>query len=225
MGKKQHLSRLAAPATWPIERKKSKWIAKPLAGTHNLKYSMPLVVLLRDVLKLAEISATINKIINRRELLVNGHIVREKNFAIGLFDVLSIPKLNKSYRILLSKNGKFAISEITEKEANILPLKIRNKSVIKKGKVQLNFSNGWNIIAAKDNYKSGDVILFDFKNNKIVKHLKLSKDNLVYITGGKYIGNVAKLGEIKVFGKLKKNKIAILSSDKEHWETNAKYIC
>jgi len=51
-----HLSTLAAPKSWPIKRKGIKWITRPKSGPHNLKSSLPLIVVLRDMLKLTKIS-------------------------------------------------------------------------------------------------------------------------------------------------------------------------
>ena len=41
---KEHLKRVAAPRTWPITRKTSKWVAKPSPGPHSQEHGMPLVV-------------------------------------------------------------------------------------------------------------------------------------------------------------------------------------
>ena len=53
-GGTKHLKRVAAPkAIFIHDRKSSIWLAKPSPGAHNKDLSMPLMVLVRDVLGLA----------------------------------------------------------------------------------------------------------------------------------------------------------------------------
>jgi len=63
MARKQHLSRLATPSTWPIRRKGIKWIVKPSSGSHNLQYSMPLVVFMRDILQVTKSATETKKVL------------------------------------------------------------------------------------------------------------------------------------------------------------------
>jgi small subunit ribosomal protein S4e len=72
MSKQKHLSRLAAPKTWPIERKRSKWVAKPVPGTHSIMFSMPLQVCLTDILKLAKNKNEVKRILQQGFVLVDG---------------------------------------------------------------------------------------------------------------------------------------------------------
>ena len=48
---KSHLKRIAAPRTWDIDRKTTKFIARPKPGQHTLQLGMPLAVLLKEILK------------------------------------------------------------------------------------------------------------------------------------------------------------------------------
>lgn len=49
----KHLKRLFAPKTWDIKRRGIKFIAKPIPGAHKISMSLPLNVILRDILKYA----------------------------------------------------------------------------------------------------------------------------------------------------------------------------
>ncbi len=214
MSKKQHLSRLNAPKAWPIKRKGIKWIAKPIAGTHNILTSMPLSVILTEILKISDSRKRAKYLIYNKEVIVNNRSIKEINFPVGLFDVISFPKINKHYRVVIGKNRKFKFIEIPEKEAKILLLRIENKSKIKKGKIQLNFMNGWNILVSKGNYKTGDVVVYDSEKRKEQETLPLKKGSLLYFFGGKKVGSTAKLEEITEKGILKKQKIAIAKDEK-----------
>ena len=220
MSKINQLSRIAAPDTWPIERKGIKWVAKPYPGTHSLQCSMALNTWLLEILELANIRKNVKRIISAKEVLVNGKAVTEEKFPLGIFDVLSIPKLKKNYRVTINKIGKLTLIEIPEHDAKLVPAKITSIKTIGSSKTQFNCSNGWNILHDKSDYKIGDVVLFDAATRKVVKHLGLKPGNIVFAISGKHVGRIAKLNEIKEIGELKKKRIAILSEDKESWETS-----
>lgn len=220
MSKHYHLSRLAAPKTWPVKRKGIKWIAKPISGPHSTEYSMTIGTWLQEVLEIAKVKRDIKRILGQDEVLVNGKAVHELNFPVGIFDVLSIPKLKKHYRVLINNIGKLVLAEILEKDAKLVPAKVISKTTISGGKLQINCSNGWNLLAEKDSYSMGDVLFFDVEKRTPAKHIKLAKGNVVFLIGGKHVGSVARLEGIKEVGQLKKTKIVLLAADKEKWESS-----
>lgn len=167
MSKINQISRMAAPDTWPVERKGIKWVAKPYPGTHQLQYSMALNTWLLEILQLAKIRKNIKRIISAKDVLVNGKVIRDEKFPLGIFDVLSIPKLKKNYRVTINKIGKLMLVEIPEDDAKFVPAKITSKKTIRGGKVQFNCSNGWNLLDSKTDYKVGDVLLFDSATRKL----------------------------------------------------------
>jgi small subunit ribosomal protein S4e len=220
MSKKQHLSRLAAPRTWPIPRKGIKWVSKPLPGTNSMAYSLPINVVLRDILGIVKTTREVKRFLHTRDILVNNKAISEERFAVGLLDVISIPKLKKHYRIIFTKQGKLNVITIPESEASTFLLKITDKKQLAKDKIQINLSNGWNILVKKDTYKTNDVIVLDTKTRKIREHLQFAINNIVYFTRGKHISKVAKLLEVKETGKLRKQKVAVVENGKEKWESS-----
>ena len=224
MSKLYHLSRMAAPGTWPVKRKGIKWIAKPLPGPHSTYYSMTLGTWLQEILGLAKTKRDIKRILIQGDVLVNSRAIKELNFPVGLFDVLSLSKLKKNYRVLLNSIGKLILTEVSDADAKLVPAKIISKTTSKAGKLQINCNNGWNFISGKDEYKIGDVLFFDSTQRKLVKHVKLAKGAIAFVIGGSHVGSVAKLDTIKESGKLRKQKIAVLSVDKETWETNLEQV-
>lgn len=220
MSKINQISRLAAPESWPIARKGIKWVAKPYPGAHSLENSMALNTWLLEILQIAKIRKNIKRVITAKEIFVNGKHAREEKMPLGIFDVLSIPKLKKNYRVTLNKIGKLALIEVPDHDARTIPAKIISKKTISSGKHQFNCSNGWNVLSEKSDYKIGDVLLFEANTRKVVKHLALKPGNIVFATGGKHVGEVAKLKEIKELGDLKKKKTAVLTGEKEEWETS-----
>ncbi|MBW2996077.1 30S ribosomal protein S4e [Candidatus Woesearchaeota archaeon] len=217
MGSKveKHMSRLAMPKTWKIKRKGIKWVTRPLPGPHSPKLGVPLNVLLRDILSYARTSKEVKNILNDQEILVDGIRRKENRFITGLMDVVSIPKTKENFRILLNKKGHIIAFPIRE-DANIKPCKIKGKVVIKKSKLQLNLFDGKNILADKTEAKVGDTALIDIPSKKIKQILKLEKKALVYLIGGKHIGETGTIEDIKG------NKI-IYKRGKDKFETLKKY--
>lgn len=188
-----YMKRLAMPKTWPLARKGSIYVAKPLPG-RELQRSMPLSI----VIKLAGFASSTREvkfILNEARALVNGKVVKEKSHPIGLFDAVSFPTIKKSFRLLF-KNKKLFLHPISEAEAKIKPARIVNKTTLKGKKIQINLDDGRNLLApASSSYNVGDTLIIDFEKLS-TSPLKLEKGALVYLLGGKHLGNTAKLIEI-----------------------------
>ena len=126
------LKRLASPKWWPIERKIKKYITTP-RGSHPRKLSIPLAILIRDILKLVETSIEARNVIKRGNILVDWKIRKDTHYAVGLFDVVEIPMLEKSWRAI-PKNGLTFI-EIPKKENRLKICKIIDKKILKGNKI------------------------------------------------------------------------------------------
>src|SRR3989344_9677608 len=187
---KNHLKRLSAPKAWPINRKEKKWITKSNPGPHKLDESMPLNLIVKDLLKYAKTTREVKNILNKKEILINKKPVTEIKFPIGILDIIEIPKTKEYFLFLLNKKGKFFLKKINEKKSELKYLSIIGKKILKKNKIQINFYNGNNLITENKDYKIGDTLLMDLKDKKIIKHLKLEKGSTVYLKKGKYIGSI-----------------------------------
>ena len=152
-----HLKRLVAPKTWVIERKTKKWAVRPSPGPHPMEKSIPLLLLIRDYLKYADTAREARRIIGNREVIVDGKPQTNPKFPCGLMDVISIPKIEEHYRILLDSKGILRLTPIAAEDAKWKLCRIDNKTTVKNGKIQLNLHDGRNIIA-DGNYKTGDVL-------------------------------------------------------------------
>ncbi len=189
-----HQKRLSAPKTIKVPRKIAKWIVKTSPGPHN-KNAVPLLVVVRDLLKLADNAREARRIIASGEILVDGRVRKDYKFPVGLFDVISIPKLNKTYRMLFDEKGRYIPKEV--EDGNLKLYKIKNKTVVRGGKIQLNLFDGTNILA-DNSYKTKDSILLKIPEKEIVDHLKFEEGALVMIVGGTHAGEIGHIKEYKV---------------------------
>ena len=192
---KNHLKRNFAPSRWLIARKERKYILKPNPGAHSKELGLPLGVVLK-ALDYAQSTREGRKILISNDVLVDGKRRKDVKHIIGIMDVLSLPSLKKSYRVLLNRKGKLYLKEIDEKEGQIKICKIVGKCLVKGKKIQLNLHDGKNLLAEGE-FKVGDSIVLSIKDNKIEKRLELKKGAYIYLIKGRYAGTSGVLDEIK----------------------------
>ena len=193
-----HLNRLNAPKTWKLKEIKSKkWITKSIPGPHSVKTSLPINILLKEVLNYANTTRETKNIVTNKKVLVNKKVVKTINYPVGMFDVIEFPEINECYRLILDKDRRFNVKKIKKEESNLRPCKVIGKKLQKKGKIQLGFDNGMSLITDDKTIKVGDTVVIELEKIKIVKHLKFSEGVLVMITEGKHIGNTGTIKEIK----------------------------
>ena len=193
---KNHIKRLAAPKTWSIKRKENKWITKPNPGAHSKDMGMALSTVIKYILGIAGTSKETTRMLYHKEVFVDMKPRKDLKHNTGLFDIITLPKIKKSYRIIIGENKRLGIIEIDEKESNLKLTKITGKSLVK-GKTQLNCSDSRNITAEKDEYKTGDSLLIDLPGQNIKQHIKLEKGSMILLTGGKHMGEHGKLESIE----------------------------
>ena len=217
-----HLSRIAAPKIWQIPRKNRKWITRTKPGPYSLDSSINIDILLRYILKYGLTKRDIKKILNNKEIKIDNKIRQDQHFAIGLMDTISIEKLNKFYRLVLNKKGKFLLTEIAKEGSYIKPVKVINKTILPKNRIQLNLSDGRNIIVNKDTYSVSDTLVLDLNNNKIINHLPLKEGATIYLMGGTKLGSIGKIISVNKGIGMQPAKITF-SIDKETHETLKKF--
>ncbi len=187
-----HLKRQKIPKNWPIPRKGTKYVVKP---NFNQEKGIPMLIVLRDILKVAQNRKEVKKAIHSKNILLNGKILKnEKNSAL-LFDTITIVPSKKYYKIKLGKNKKFVVDEIKEKESHEKISKIINKKTLKGKKTQLNLSDGRNFVTdLKCNVD--DSVLINLKNRKIEKCFPLKEKVKASIFGGKHAGEEGVINKI-----------------------------
>ncbi|MEM3422422.1 MAG: 30S ribosomal protein S4e [Candidatus Bilamarchaeaceae archaeon] len=229
MGKRggtHHIKRLAAPkALYLLNKKKYKWVVKPMAGPHNKESSVPLGVLLRDLLNITKTMREVKKILNKSFIKVDNVIRKNEKFPVGLLDVVSLVPANKHYRILVDSKGRLKPVEIN-KDTNLKVAKVINKTIIKNGKMLFTLHDGKNILG--DNHISiGDSLVLELPSNtkekiKLVQHLKLEPGTRCYISKGKHAGKIVTFKELikRASGK----EEALVSDGKSDFITVSNYV-
>ncbi len=197
---KKHLKRLSMPKSWPLPRKTSKRVVRPLPGAHSFERGMPLAIILKDLLRYAETTRDVKNILKNKNILVEGKKAKEYKQIVGLMDLIEIPETGESFRILIGARGKLRIAPAGKNEAGMKLCKITGKKM-HKGKVQLALHDGRTILTDAKTYNTGDSILLKVPEQQIKQHVKMEKNASVFLTGGSHIGqigNVENIAEDKI---------------------------
>ena len=88
-GSKQ-LKRERSPSFWPIHRKEATWAPMTRPGPHPRARSIPLNVLLRDMMKLADGGKQATRIIHDSKVKIDGLTRKDHRRAIGLMDIVQV---------------------------------------------------------------------------------------------------------------------------------------
>lgn len=205
-----HVKRNTTEKSWPIPRKGTKYV---VVASHNKKQGLPVLIILRNLLKIAKNKKEAKKILQEKKVLVNSKIVRKEELAVLPFDLIQIG--GKDYELVFSERGKFILRETKRKEHI---LKIIGKKILKGKKVQLNLMYGKNILVdskEKAKVRIGDSAVIE--NGKIIKVLPIEVGREAVILEGKYRGKEGKIEKIE-------NAIAIILYKKEKINVPVKNI-
>lgn len=215
----KHMKRLASPRVWSIPKKSHVWAVKQSPGPHPLETSVPLLIMVRDVLGYCDTAREGRRIIGARNILIDGRIVTNYKMPVGFMDVLTIPKAKENFRALLDTKGKIRPIRISKDRAKWKLIRLENITTIKGGKTQLNLHDGRNILVDKGKYKPGDVLKIELPSQKILNSYALEKGNVAMIIGGKHSGQIATIENYNVIRSPKPNVVEFkegFSTIKDH---------
>lgn len=216
----RHQKRVTVPVSWPISRKTHAWVAKASPGPHSAEQSIPLVTVVRDMLKLVDNAREVKRILYEGKVLIDGKAQKDYKLPVGIFDVVSIPLLNQQYRMMKDVRGMFYLSPIEATDAKKLA-RIENKTIITGKKLQLNLSDGSNKLADGE-FKVGDSLVLSIPDKKVEDRIEYKIGNLAMVVGGKHTGQTGKIKEIITVKSSQPNRV-IISGDEE-FETIEEYV-
>ena len=185
-----HMKRLTMPRSWPLPRKSSVWIQKPNPCGHPLDLCMPMGVILRDILGVAQNRREAKKILHSRLVKVDGAIETDIGRGVGLMDVLTVGDV--SYKCVLDTNGKLRYRTIPAKEASTKICRVMGKTTIKGAKTQVHLHDGRNLLFNENpEYKTGDSLVISLPDQEVKSYHKFEEGSIAYLTGGNHIGELA----------------------------------
>ena len=220
-GKTARLKRKPAPAFWPIHRKELPWVVKPASGSHSLEKCLPLTLILRDMLGIAQTRKECQIILSQGKVIVNGKVYKKDDIPVGLMDVIALPESNKYYRIMPSHKGLY-VAPISKEESTVSLLRVENKSTVRNG-VQIALHDGSVMLVkvadpkkpTEVTYETFDILKVTYPEKQVTETLKTKEGNLAIITGGKNIGKMGKIVEIEKTEAKKRRQALVVIEDSQ----------
>lgn len=188
--------------------KEKKWVTTPNPGPHAREESIPLLIVVRDMIGYADNASEAKKIIEDGLVTVDKKVRRDHKYGVGLMDVIDVPKIKKHYRVMPTEKG-LAVKEIDEKESSLKPCKITGKRLTSGGKIQLTLHDGSSLVTDKKDYRVNDTLLLELPKRKIAGDIKYEKGNIALIVRGRHSGSSGKIKDIVLATATRKSTTAI----------------
>lgn len=216
------LKRRAAPRSWTVPRKGTKWIQRPAPGPHAQDQSVPLLLVLRDLRHLAKSQREARQLVGSGAIKVDAKVVRDLARGVGLLDTVSFgAPLNEHFRLLKDRRGKLTLVSIPPAEATVKLGRVRFKHAVRGGKVEVTLHDGRNLLVPQNSpYKVGDSLRLELPGQKVVGHLPLAPGQLAYVAGGSHVGELARVERIEVLNSPQPNRVHF----KEGFSTVKEYV-
>lgn len=228
-GGKRHLKRYVVSKHIAISKKTDTYTVRPSPGPHAAYDCIPVAILLRDMFQFARNMSEVKRILYERNVVVDGRVKTNRKYPLGFMDVLSLPKMQKHYRMIYTiKKGLRAIP-IDENETTEKLCQIKNKTTIKDGLIQLNLHDGRNIVLSKEEdnnstYATHDTIKISLPEQKILEKFELKVGTYGFVTSGRWMGRHGAIEEISAHGTKKTKTVTLSTPDGEKIVTLYRYI-
>lgn len=198
-GPSRHMKREPSPRFWPVHRKEHVWSVRTRPGPHALKESLPLIVIVRDILRYAETGKEAKMLIKQGRVNVDGMPRRDERYPVGAMDVVKLPDAKRLFRALPAYGGRLVLHSIEEEEASFKLCRIVKKTTLKGDRAQLNLHDGRNVIpeGGGEGYKVNDSLQLKIPEQEVIGHISLKQGVLAMVTGGRSQG---KLGVVTSLG-------------------------
>jgi small subunit ribosomal protein S4e len=175
--------------------KKPRWITTARAGSHEKGESIPLMLVVRDILGYADTAKAARKIINDGMVLVDKKPRKDYAYGVGLMDIIEIPETKRYFRVLPGTK-KPLLKEIDEKEATFKLCRIVGKKKVKDGKIQINLHDGSTMLLDKNDYKLGDTLVVEIPSRTVKEVIELKKGSTALVSKGRHRGESGKVSEV-----------------------------
>lgn len=194
---KKHLKRLPAPRAWKLARKEFVWTYKPRPGPHAALHALPIVMVLREMLGLADTAREAERAIFARSVRVDGRVVTDPKFPVGLMDVITLVPLNAHYRVLLDGRGKLTLVPIDASEAEWKLCRVRDRGTVGGGKEQVRLHDGRAIVSPKAPYPTGTTLKLAIPDQKVLGAMPLAEGHVALLTGGQHAGELVHVARVE----------------------------
>lgn len=194
---KKHLKRLPAPRAWKIERKTAFWTMKPSPGPHSIEASVPVGLVLRDMLRYCDTAREARAILGSRTVLVDGRTVTDPKLGIGVMDVLSLQATKEQFRMLVDRMGRLRLVSIDAEQSQWKLCRIEGKTTQKGGRTQVNLHDGRNLLLPKNEYATGTTLKVGLPKQSVLATFPMEPGATVLLIGGQHVGEIGRVERVE----------------------------
>ena len=228
-GPKQ-LKRESSPSFWPIHRKEATWAPMTRPGPHPRARSIPLNVILRDMMKWVDGGKQASRIIHDSKVKIDGLTRKDHRRAIGLMDIVQVQGITQAYRLLPKPARGLSLLPIRAEETGYKLCKITGKNTLAGGKIQLSLHDGRNLLLdgkTANNYEKGlhvgGALQIALPSQRVISYVAFQEGNLGLVIDGRNEGLYGRIATISP-GTESRPRIARLETTGESFETPSEYI-
>jgi small subunit ribosomal protein S4e len=186
------LKRLASPAWWPIDRKAKKFVVIP-RGPHAQDASLPLTVIIRNILELASTAKEARHIIKAAKISVDGRKRRDVKYGVGPMDIIGIDGVG-TWRAVPGR--RLWLVKTTDADSKLKLCRVIGKRNVRGNKLQVSLHDGRNMLADVK-CSVNDTLMLEVREQKVVEHFKFEPGAVVLVTKGNRAGSIARLEKIE----------------------------
>ena len=233
IGGRRHLKTYAAPKFWPVRERVGVFTVKPSPGPHPASRSIPLLIVVRDILGYAKTAREARKLIGRGYFKVDGRVRRDYKYPVGLMDVLEVTETEEYYRVIPYPTKFMILHPITKEEAYFKLGRIENKSTVSGGHIQLHLHDGRNILikvsdpmkpVEAEPYRTLGTLKISLPGQEILDYAPLEKESLAIIVGGRNVGRVGRIIDVhKAMGR-KRSIVTLEDKNGDKIQTSLSYV-
>ena len=174
--------------------KGNKWTST-VRSPHKKAKSIPLIIVVRDILGYANNAREAKKIIREGKIHVDKKVVLDHKFGVGLMDTIEVAD-TKDHFVVLPNNKGIYLKNVKDHDTKRKLCRVIGKKVLDKGKLQYNFHDGSNIISDKK-FKVNDTLVLDLPSRKIASSVDYAKGCQGLIVAGRHTGQTGTVEDIQ----------------------------
>jgi small subunit ribosomal protein S4e len=216
------LKRRAAPRSWTVPRKGTKWILRPRPGPHPQDRALPLLLVLRDLQRVVESAREARLLLGSGAVKVDAKVAKDLARGVGLMDTVSLAApLDRHFRLITDRRGKLVLVTIPSTEAAVKIGRVKAKHAARGKQVEVTLHDGRNLLVPADSpYRVGDSLKIELPGQKVLEHLALKPGALAFVAGGSHVGELARVERVEVRNSPQPNLVHF----KEGFSTVKEYV-
>jgi len=210
-----YIKRLNAPKYFNIHRKEHRYVIKQDPGRHTQNKSVALALLLAK-LGIGTKRLEYERVIKGGQVKVNGKVVKEPKYPVGLNDVVSVG--DESFQVNINQRGQIT-AESSKGKGQVY--KIVGKYKYKDNSIMFRLHDG-SIVKGSKEAKVNDSVTVS--GSKISKVIKLDSGARCEVIDGVHVGNSGKISEIREGNIHKQKSVIVEPKSGQKFETLVKNI-